>query len=108
VVGFTRTGVTHNLLRLADLLPPDHADGRVDSWARTTDIRREEKGNLAFGVETDREPRGSVILFMAPGTELPGERRETLNLGEGGGEVTEIYSAISIGAGVEAADFTLD
>jgi hypothetical protein len=108
VVGFTRTGVTHNLLRLADLLPPDHAEGRADSWARTTEIRREERGNLAFGVETDREARGSVVLFMSMGTELPGERRETLSFGDGEAEVTETYSAISIGGGVEPADFALD
>jgi len=108
VVGFTRTGVIHNLLRLADLLPPDHAEGQVGSWARTTDIHREEKGNLAFGVEMDGATMGPVVLFMATGTELPGERRQTLTVDEGESDVTEIYGAVSIGGGVEPVDFTLD
>ena len=108
VLGLTRTGVIHNILRLAELLPPDHAEGRVDSWVRAADVRREERGNLAFNVQTEGETGEAVILYMAPGTELPGERQQTFRFPEGESSVTEIYSAISIGAGVGPSDFTLE
>lgn len=108
ILGLTRMGVTHNVLRLAELLPPDHADGRVDSWVQAADVRREERGNLAFNVEADGAPGEAVVLYMAPGTELPGERQQTHQFPDGEASVTEIYSAVSIGAGVDPSDFTVE
>jgi hypothetical protein len=45
---------------------------------------------------------------MSPGTELPGERRQTVASPDGELIVTELYGAMSVGGGAEPADFVLD
>jgi hypothetical protein len=108
VVGFARMGVLHHLVRLADATAPAHAEGGVHSWVRTVDVRREERGSLAFDIQVDGEPSGTAVLFMSPGTELPGERRQTVASPDGELIVTELYGAMSVGGGAEPADFVLD
>lgn len=108
VLGLTRMGVLHNLARLVSATPPDHAEGGAGSWVKAVEPRREERGNLAFDIEVDGAVRGSAILFLAPGTELPGERRQTVQFPEGEMSVTELYGAVSVGGGAEPNDFVLD
>lgn len=108
VVGLTRMGVLHNLARLTELAPPDHADGGVREWVEPVDFRREERGAVGFDIRVAGERTGSARLFLAPGTGLPGERRQTVRFPEGEMQVTELYGAVSIGAGMEPGTFELD
>lgn len=116
VIGLTRMGVLHNLARLTEVAPPDHADGDVRSWVEAVDMRREERGSLGFDIRVAGQRSGSARLFLAPGTGLPGQRLQTVSFPDpdAGGdevrqmEVSEVYGAVSLGADVEPDDFRLD
>lgn len=113
VIGLTRMGVLHNLARLTGPAPPDHSDGDVRDWVEAVDFRTEERGSLGFDIRVSGERTASARLFLAPGTGLPGERRQTVEFTDPEGgvlpmEVTELYGAVSLGAGLEPAEFQLD
>lgn len=108
IVGLTRMGILHNLARLVEAAPPDHADGDVREWVRTRSFRRGERGSVGYDIEVDGRASGSAMLFLSPGTRLPGERRQTVEFPEGEMRVTEIYGAVSVGAGSDPSEFELD
>jgi hypothetical protein len=108
VVGLTRMGVLHNLARLSGGAAPDHAEGGAAEWVEVTDVRREGEGNVAFDIVVDGSPSGSATLFMAPGTELPGQRRQTVEFPQGEMVVTELYGSFSVGGVADPEDFRLD
>lgn len=107
VVGLTRMGVLHNLARLTELAAPDHADGDVRGWVQARNIHRGERGSVDFDVQVDGETTGSAVLFLAPGVELPGERRQTVQFPQGEMRVTEVYGAVSTGAGADPSAFEM-
>lgn len=108
VLGLTRMGVLHNLARLTELAPPDHADGGAAGWVEAVDFRREDRGSVGFDIVVSGEPSGSARLFLSPGVELPGERHQTVEFPEGEMRVTELYGTLSVGAGAEPSLFALD
>ena len=107
VLGLTRMGIMHNLARLTEAAPPDHAEGGVGEWVRTIDIRSEGEGNITFELEVAGVESASVTLLMAPTTELPGERIQTVRFSDGDFEVRELYEAIAIGAAIDPTEFVL-
>ena len=107
VLRLTRMGIMHNLAQLARAALPDHAEGGTAEWVRALDVRREGDGDIAFDIEVGGVESGSVILLMAPGTELPGERRQTVEFPGGTIEVRELDGTMTLGAGIDPSEFSL-
>lgn len=97
LVGFMRMGILHNLARLSEEQPPDHADGGVNEWVVVDDfeaVRLPEPG-IAFAIVVDGEPAGTAVLNLDP-TGLPFERHQTVQFPNGEMRVTETYPFMTI------------
>jgi hypothetical protein len=97
LIGFTRMGILHNLARLSEEQPPDHADGGVGEWVVVEDfeaVRLPEPG-IAFAIVVAGEPAGTAVLnFDMNG--LPLERTQTVQFPSGEMRVTETYPFMTI------------
>lgn len=105
LAGALRMGVTHNLLRLAEPLGPDHAAEGFDAWAATVDFRPttvalggDLRGAISFGydLKLDGADAGSVRLWLDGETGLPKRRQLTLRTPEGETTVVEEYKRFAL------------
>jgi len=96
-IGFMRMGVLHNLARLVEAEPPDHAAGGVGAWVVVDDfagVRLPQPG-LAFAITVAGEPAGTAVLDL-DANGLPLDRRQTVQLPSGEMRVVEQYSDVTI------------
>lgn len=97
IVGVTRMGILHNLARLADAAPPDHADGGVRDWVVLGAFAGDSlaPGSVSFDLSVSGEPAGSASLEIDP-RGRPVARRQTVRFPSGEMRVVERYSAVTI------------
>lgn len=99
VVGFIRMGILHNVVRVGNGLPPDHADGGVDTWVTLENLRAEAPPlpdgpatrKILFDLSVQGQRAGSGTLEVAIATGWPIRRTQTVNFAAGQMEVEETY-----------------
>lgn len=101
LLGMTRAGLLHNLLRGAELAGPDHGDGGMQAWLSAESFRPvtfAQLGELAglasmgFEAVADGLPAASVQLWLDPDSGLPRRREHSLHLRQGEVQVVENYT----------------
>lgn len=116
VVGLVRMGVLHNLARLTELAPPDHASGGVEDWVTIENARWGEPAELdrlparalAFDIRVGGQPAGRAVLWLSAGGRpgdarsippgMPLRREQRVAFPEGEMRVTEAYFGIGAAA----------
>ncbi len=99
IVGFTRMGLLHNVARLIDGKPPDHAAGGVDQWVEVSDFvfsapdpdSKVRGRSVRFRISVDGEDAGEANYWISPLTRVPVERRQTVRLEAGDVKAAETY-----------------
>ena len=104
IIGLTRMGLLHNLSRLAQSEPPDHATGGVSDWVQNEMVidetvpAAEMIGKpLGFDIIVSGEPSGRAWLWLDKGTGLPTVRRQTVQFEAGEMVVVEHYNDFTLG-----------
>lgn len=107
VIGLVRMGLLHNLAMLVGGGPPDHADGGVDTWVTTTEVRfgakvgpaeagsRAERTTpeaMSFRIHVGGSEAGEATLWWDTALDVPIERHQIVRFPEGEMRVRESYS----------------
>ncbi len=97
LIGFTRMGILHNLVRLTGAAPPDHADGGVREWVTVDSVTIDptDSAAISFSLTVAGNRSGSASLAIG-GAGLPVTRRQTVRFSSGEMRVEEHYSAVTI------------
>jgi len=96
IIGLTRMGLLHNIVRLAGGSAPDHSDGGVAEWvtaqsvAKSADARR-----ITFDIVVDGEPSGSAALRLDPFGMMV-KRDQTVAFPQGDMVVVENYFNLQV------------
>lgn len=90
VLGLTRMGLLHNVVRLAQDQPLDHADGTVRDWLRAVKFRR-VKGGVRYSINLEGKDRGTVTLLINAKSKMPVKRTAVVHFPRGDMRVTETY-----------------
>ena len=90
VLGLTRMGLLHNVVRLAHDQAPDHADGTVRDWLRPVKFRR-VKGGVGYVMNVGGTETGETTLLIDAKTKLPRRRTAVIHFPAGDMRVTESY-----------------
>ena len=99
IVGLTRMGLLHDLARLHELKPPDHAAGGADGWIRLDSFRPttyvlggDLEGAMSFGFDV---VVGNAVsparVWLDPDSGLPRRRQITVHFPQGDMTVVEDY-----------------
>jgi hypothetical protein len=104
VVGLVRMGVLHNVARLMNGRPPDHADGGVAEWVQMRDPVAEvvveptalsqeaEAGSpVSFALQVAGAPAGRATLWLDAAEGWPLERHQVVDFPGGQMQVREVY-----------------
>jgi hypothetical protein len=90
VLGLTRMGLLHNVVRLAHDQAPDHADGTVRDWLRPVKFRR-VRGGVRYAITVGGTETGETTLLIDAKTKLPRRRTAVIHFPGGDMRVTESY-----------------
>lgn len=105
VLGMTRMGLLHNIVRATSLDAPDHAFGGVENWITldgflpTTFAQVGELAglpSLGFELLVNLEPSARVRLWLAPDSGLPRRREQTVEFPTGEMRVVETYTLFEV------------
>lgn len=92
-IGLTRMGVLHNVAMLVGGAPPDHADGGVEDWVRTSEhkhVERDGQPGIAFDLTVAGQPSGHATLWLDD-RGWPASREQSVDFPEGTMKVVEVY-----------------
>jgi hypothetical protein len=90
LLGLTRMGLLHNVVRLAHDQGPDHADGTVREWLRPIKFRR-VKGGVRYAITVGGVETGENTVLIDSKTKLPRRRTTVVHFPSGDMRVTETY-----------------
>jgi hypothetical protein len=104
LIGFTRMGILHNLVRLSFGRPPEKAGGGVRDWIEVDHFRigesdpidGQEVVPLQFSLTTAGQSTALATLWVDRESELPVQREQTVKFPNGPMVVTERYSKVEI------------
>ena len=91
LLGLARMGLLHNVARLSQDLPPEHADGSLRDWLQAVNFRR-VKGGVSYTVLLDGKDVGPVTLLIDAKSKLPRKRTQVVHFPNADMRVTETYS----------------
>lgn len=99
IIGWTRMGLLHNLVRLVAGKSPDHMAGSVREWVQVMQMQHRlplaadmpPDDIFMFDIEVAGQPSGSARLVVDATVRLPRERTQTVEFETGSMRVTERY-----------------
>ena len=100
LIGLSRMGILHNLARLTENAPPDHAGGGVLDWVVLDSFQADtaaiaETYPVIFAMTVAGEPSGTASLEIDRNG-YPAVRRQTVQFPEGEMRVVERYENVLI------------
>ena len=100
LIGLSRMGILHNLARLTENAPPDHADGGVLDWVVLDSFQADtaaigETYPVTFALTVAGEPSGTASLEIDRNG-YPVVRRQTVQFAEEEMRVVERYENVLI------------
>lgn len=100
LIGFSRMGILHNLARLTEVAPPDHAGGGVLDWVVLSNFTVDTAAigmtyPVTFDLTVAGEPSGTATLAIDRNG-FPTVRHQTVQFTDGEMRVTERYENVSI------------
>jgi hypothetical protein len=108
IIGLTRLGLLHNVVRIAAGETPDHADGTVRKWLTVGDVSTTPSGGgerLAWTISMNGERVGEANLWLDGKTGLPLRKLVLAHTPAGEFLAEESYDAFELDASISPGDF---
>lgn len=108
VIGMTRLGLLHNVVRIAAGEVPDHADGTVREWVTVGDVSTTPSGGgerLAWTISMKGQRVGEANLWLDGKTGLPLRKLVLAHTPEGEFLAEESYDVFELDAAISPGDF---